>query len=186
MNTTQIVAIVLAAVIIIGGGAYFAMQPGSASPMGEPQGKLSAEQGGYTGSFFDLATRGGNYKCEVATSGTNNVSSGTVYVSGTDLRGDFDTTANGATIKSHMLKKGDDIYVWSDAMAQGVQMKATAAMQGGNTEASGQGVDGNQSYDWNCSATGVEASTFVVPASVKFMDIGAMMEGGAGFQIPAY
>ena len=198
MSTNTIIALVVAALVILGGGYYvmsggYSMSTDETARVGDmdgdgkpdtdvsdtdaPQGK--AVTGAFTGSFFDLAARGGNYKCDVESAGTNNDTTGTVYVSGADLRGDFTIVTSGKTIESHMLKKDDMIYVWSSLMPQGVSMKATAMMGQGSAATQGQGVSGTQSYGWNCAATGTDASMFVVPGGIKFTDVSAMMPGAS-------
>lgn len=139
--------------------------------------KLIEKAVGFTGSFFDLAARGGTYRCEVQSSGTNNSTTGVVHVAGTDIRGDFASLVSGKSVESHMLKKGDMMYVWGGGMEQGVMMKATAMQGQGSTATQGQGVSGTQDYGWNCISESVDASKFVKPSSIDFMDIDAMMQG---------
>lgn len=198
MSTNTIIAIIVAAVIVLGGGYYF-MSSGSyrmadtTERVGDMDGdglpdtdqtdtptnpKMAPSAAAFTGSFFDLATRGGNYTCDVGSAGAANDTTGTVYVSGTNLRGDFTTVAGGKTTTSHMLKLADTMYVWSSAMPQGIMMKATAMMgQSGATAAQGSGVSGTQSYGWNCSATGADASKFAKPTGIDFIDTAALMGG---------
>lgn len=182
MNTTQIIGIVIAAVVVLGGGYYVMTSP--ASTTGEEQGKLSADNAAFSGSFFDLAARGGNYKCDISSTGTDNSTTGTSYIDGGNLRGDFVTVIGGKSTETHMLKVGDDIYMWSDAMPQGIKMKAAAAAtQGTNPTLDSQvsGMSGTQSYGWNCSAVGSDASRFEVPTDITFTDMEAMMQG---FTVP--
>jgi hypothetical protein len=199
MSTQTIIALVIAAVVVVGGG-YFVMNSGGyvlkddtaasgtmlagsdKSDNGMVGGDAAAPlqkatTGAFTGSFFDLATRGGNYKCMVESNGTAVGTTGTVYVSGTDLRGDFNSLVNGKAVESHMLKKADQIYVWSSLMPQGVTMKAVAMEGQGGAATQGSGVTGTQSYAWNCAATGTDASMFALPGGIKFMDVSAMMGG---------
>jgi hypothetical protein len=195
-----IISAVIALVVVVGGGLYF-MSSGSLSMeegkvnvlapelnedvtssedskvLDKATPKLAEKASAFTGSFFDLATRGGKYRCEVTSTGASAGTLGTVYVSGTDLRGDFTTVSAGKTIESHMLKKGDTVYVWGAGMPQGVMMQASVMQGQGSTATQGQGVSGTQEYGWNCVATGGDTSLFVKPSNIEFMDVGAMMQG---------
>lgn len=207
--TNWIIGAVIAAVVVVGGGLYL-MNAGSLSMtedaasgtmlagedvsengmVGGDAVAPKATTGAFTGSFFDLATRGGNYKCDVQSSGTTANTMGSVYVSGTNLRGDFTSLTSGKTVESHMIKNGDTMYVWGAGMSQGIMMKATEMESNSSGATQGSGVSGTQSYNWNCAATGVDASTFVKPSDIEFMDVAAMMQGsvpgGMMPKVPAY
>lgn len=191
-----IIGLVIAVLVVVGGG-YYLMSGGSYS-MGEKQvvgeagdmmeqeadavagdkstPKLAEGAAKFSGSFFDLATRGGNYACDISSTGTNNDTTGTVFVSGTNVRGDFTSATGGTTVVSHMLKLGDTVYVWGGGMEQGIMMKATAMEGQGSASTQGQGVSGTQDYSWNCRAVGTDASKFTKP-NIQFMDLEAMMQG---------
>lgn len=192
-----IIGAVIAAVVVIGGGYVlmsggYSMEEGgvtiatgdvtgdgaedAAKEMDKSTPKLMEKASAFTGSFFDLASRGGNYACDISSTGTNNATKGTVYVSGTNVRGDFTSSVGGSMVESHMLKLGGTVYVWGGGMEQGIMMKATAMEGQGSAATQGQGVSGTQEYGWNCRATGTEASMFVKP-NLEFMDIDAMMQG---------
>lgn len=199
-----IIGAVIAAVVIVGGGLYL-MNSGSLSMTEDAAGgtMLAGEEssdngmvggdavapkattGAFTGSFFDLAARGGNYKCDVQSSGTTAHTMGSVYVSGTNLRGDFTSLVSGKTVESHMIKNGDQMYIWGGGLEQGIMMKASSMQSGSaSTATQGAGVSGTQSYGWNCAATGVDASKFAAPSDIEFMDVAAMMQGSVPAMMP--
>jgi hypothetical protein len=189
MNTTQIVGVVIAAVVIIGGG-YYVMNGGYTigdSMMGsttEEQASGKMATGAFTGSWKELATRGGNYVCDINQSAENTKTTGTVYVMGNKLRGEFITKSTNGTDTSYMLKDADTIYIWSSAMPQGISMKASAMEGSGTGSTQGQVENQNLSYDWNCRATGSDAALFMKPADVEFVDMELMMQGGMKGAIP--
>ena len=203
MSTNTIIGIVIAAVIVIGGGYLvlsggYSMSPTEQARVGDQNGDGKPDTdvsdtgtqpkmatGAFTGSWAALASRGGNYKCDINHGGTKDATTGTVYISGTSMRGDFNSSTSAGTVASHMLKLGDTIYVWSSAYSQGFMMKATAMTGNGATATKGQGVSADQSYDWNCAATGTEASMFAKPTGIDFIDTAAMMQGGMMPKIPA-
>lgn len=145
--------------------------------------KLAESAASFTGSWNDLVKRGGNYACEINHQSANDSTTGMVYVSGTDVRGTFYSNTSTGAVTSNMLKKGDTVYVWTNAYPTGFVMKATAMGGSAQTDTSGQGVDANQSYNWNCSAIGADASQFAIPTGIEFMDLSEMMQGGG---VPSY
>jgi hypothetical protein len=198
-----IIGAVVAAVVVIGGG-YYIMSSGSLSMESgvqvatgdvtgdgtgdamEQEADMVAdkatpklmEKAGFTGSWNDLVKRGGTYTCTVQHSSAVDISKGMVYVSGTDVRGDFTSLVNGASVESHMLKKGDMVYVWGGGMPQGVKVSATMMDGGtGSTAMSGDVVDSKQEYGWDCVSGKPDASKFVMPSNIEFMDVSAMMQG---------
>ena len=194
MSTNTIIGLVVGVVIVVAGGYFLATSGGySMEDSDVTENEVAVTQDAttvaFTGSFFDLATRGGNYKCEVNSTGAAAGTEGIVYVSGADLRGDFTSVSNGTTVESHMLKKGDTMYMWGGGMPQGITMKVTAMEAQGSPATQGSGVSGTQAYGWDCDVTGANASMFVKPSDVEFMDVGAMMHGGAGTgtgSVPSY
>lgn len=170
-----IIGIVIAAVVL--GGGYYLMNAGSLS-IGDKSGDLMEKGAVFTGSWNDLVTRGGNYACEINTVGTAEATAGMVYVSGTNVRGDFTSVVSGKSVTSSMLKMGDTFYVWGGGMEQGIMMPASA-MTGSSAQGTnqGSGIQADHSYDWNCSTKGADASKFVKPAGIEFMDMSAMMHG---------
>lgn len=194
--TNWIIGLVVVAALVIGGG-YYAMSGGysmedkmevaNGEPTDEMNGdsteankatpKLAEGAAKFNGSFFDLATRGGNYACDISSTGVSNDTKGTVYVSGTTVRGDFTSTVGGSAMESHMLKLDDSVYVWGGGLEQGIVMKATAMTGSDSPATQGTGVSGTQEYGWDCRATGSDASMFVKPSNIEFMDLSVMMQG---------
>lgn len=198
--TNWIIGLVIAVVVVVGGGYVlmsggYSMEEGgvtvatgdvtgdgaedttAAKEMDKSTPKLM-EKVSFTGSWMDLVKRGGTYVCEVDHSSAVDISSGMVYVSGTDVRGDFTSKTAAGTVQSSMLKKGDTVYVWGGGMEQGVMMKATM-MEGtaAGAPTTGDVVDMKQEYGWNCTSAAPDASMFALPAGIEFMDLGAMMQG---------
>lgn len=172
MNTKIIVGVVAAAVL--GGGAYMLMQKKSMDPA--VQTGASSEVGGatagaFSGSMADLSKRGGSWKCTVDTSTAQAASSGTVYVSGKKVRAEFAMNVQGyGTMNSYMIADGEYTYSWSSAMPQGVKAKMTAE-ETSSPATSGESMDANSKYSYNCEAWTADESKFVVPTDVTFRTI---------------
>lgn len=180
MNTKLALGIV-AAVVVIGGGAYFYMSSNSAAPSGdsmqnETGGEMTKEEAGeFKGSVHDLMARGGDWKCDIGSQANTGAgvsfSSGTVYVSGKKLKGDFSISVPSlGNVSAYMVSDGEYIYSWSSVMMQGFKAKVTAEGTGGG-ETSGYGFNPDVSYSYNCEPATVDASMFTPPANVEFRSI---------------
>lgn len=178
MNTTSIIGLI-AAVIIVGGGVWYFSSHGNA-PAGTPAVTNSASNG--SGTFASLMALAGSVKCNVATATTANQaeSSGTVYISNGQMRGDFNATnkALGDTvIEAHMIRAGGFIYSWSSAAPQGVKM-SDAVIENASTKNNASGsIDPNAQVSYSCEPWVADAAQFVPPSTVTFMDVSAMMQG---------
>lgn len=129
----------------------------------------------FTGSTKDLLARGGDYKCTFAQEVENSKSTGTVYISGEKLRGDFKTeiTATGPAmlVESHMISDGEFMYTWSSMMPTGFKMNVTETSETATITPSQQGFDANVDIDYNCVAWTPEESQFSLPSTVTFSEI---------------
>lgn len=173
MNTNITIAII-AGLVVVGGGYY--VMNGSATGMSSENAEQTSEQaeaGVYTGSLYDLAQRGGEWKCTVDSKATTGVgeamSSGTVYVSGNNVRADFTSTVpNFGSIESHMIVSGEYAYTWSSVMPQGIKTNVNMKDSPSQVATSGASSDANQEYSYDCDPAQADVSLFVVPTTVTF------------------
>ncbi len=131
--------------------------------------------GSFSGSMNDLIARGGDYKCTFDQLTEVSHSTGTVVISGKNVRGDFITevkAVSGMKVGSHMISDGEFIYTWSDMISMGMKFKVAAAATGTSTpsSASNQNFNYNQKLDYQCTPTTRDASLFVVPATITFSE----------------
>jgi hypothetical protein len=173
MNTNTIIGVV-AAVVIVGGGFYLLNRPaGVPATFGQEQALATTtetvvEQGKFTGSLAELSARGGSWKCSVDSTTAQAVSSGATYVSGGKVRADFTTSVPSyGAVETHLIADGVDVYTWSSMMPQGIKSKMTA--QGSGTgPTSGQDVNTDTKYSYDCQPWTADATLFVVPANITF------------------
>lgn len=187
-----IIGAIVAAVIVVGGGYYLLSNSGSLSmdegkaPITEadttgdgvddavaPAGNTGSV---FTGTWMDLAARGGTYTCTIAVTGKAEAQ-GKVYVSGKNVRGDFTSLVSGKSVQSSVLKLGDTVYVWGGGMPQGVMMSASASTGSAGAETSGSGMKLDTSYQWDCAPSTTDASKFERPNGIDFIDVSKMMQG---------
>lgn len=177
MNTNLIVGLIAGAVIIGGGAWYFMQGESSDSQNTEATSETSAATpGAFKGSFAALAERGGDWKCTVDTSSQTGagqaVASGVVYVSGDKVRAEYDVSVPSlGSMKAYMVSDGEYVYSWSSMIPQGVKTRASVMESSSAAPTSGQMIDANYEYSYDCQPASTNASMFVAPADVTFVTI---------------
>jgi len=120
-------------------------------------------------AFSEFVKQGGSYKCEVKQNLSDMENSGTVYLSGGMVRGDFQGIAEGQAFDSHFIFRDGTSFTWSSLMPnQGYKVSEV------NTEASSSNTyswDASQIGDYNCVAWNADASVFAVPTNITFQEI---------------
>ncbi len=168
MNTNALLG-TIAAVVIIGGGAWYLSQTPPATKEAVQQ-ETTTNTG--TTTFADFVAQGGSRSCTVTVNNPTAPATGVVYVSGSEIRADFvakPVTANGMEISAHMIQTGGYVYSWTDMIPQGVKV----AMTNSSGAAASQGFDMNAQVAYDCTPWIVDASKFVVPSTVTFMEVNA-------------
>lgn len=134
---------------------------------------LPAEQevGTFEGSAKDLMTRGGDHKCTFTQDVENSKTTGTIYISGMKMRGDFSSAVNagGSTmnVDSHMISDGTSIWTWSSVVPTGFKMKIDQSA-GSSVD---KGFDANTKLEYTCVAWTPDQSQFVLPSTVTFEEM---------------
>lgn len=164
-------AVVIAIVLAV----FFLMQSLNSPTQNSNSSKDANLESTSRGSIAGLLAAGKSVNCTMIY--PDDGGSGSVYVSGKKMRGDFNVVADGKAYKSSMIQDGDYMYMWSDADKKGTKFKITAASPSTtapNTQT--QNVDLNKEVDLQCSSEGVDPSKFVLPTDVEFTDMSAIME----------
>jgi hypothetical protein len=165
----------IGAIVIVVAGVGIWMFAGKGPNAGQPPEATPSTQ---SSTLKDLLARGGSNKCTFTSSTQNSQSQGTVYISDSQMRGDFSSVAAGKTIASHMIVKDNTSYVWSDAAPQGFKMSfdAMTAQSDATPQA---GVDPNAQVNYSCAPWSADASLFALPTSVTFQDMSSLVPGSA-------
>ena len=170
MQKKLIILIILVAVVV---GGYFVFG-GNKEVKNEELGDISEEQSSEKKmAFSQFLKQGGAYKCEVKQSMSDFENSGTMYVNGQTLRGEFSTVAEGVKMDSSFISRDGYTYTWS-SMTPGMGFKIKA-----EAETSNEGADVNETYAWsaeqigdyNCKNWVVDASKFEIPKDITFQEI---------------
>ena len=156
----KILVIVVAALLLLGGGYFFLNSRKSIT--------LPGSQTSAPSSLKDLITKGIPQSCTFSGEGE----SGSVFVSGKKVRGDFDTTVEGKVTKSHMIVDGNTSYLWTDDQKEGFKMtfdvSAVDASPEPGTATSGESFDANANMNYKCSPWLEDSSKFALPSGVTF------------------
>ena len=187
-KTLKTILIILAAFLVVGGGAIFIMKgtgtgSGEGQSMEAPKGQRST---GTAMSLKDILAMTTPTTCNVSSTNEKSDSTGTVYVSGGMMRTDFTSTAKegpltGKRMVAHMIIDTDLSYMWGDGeMKFGIKMPRRdvldVAPQSGNTPSNQAAADINEKSDYTCTPWKPDATQFIPPTSITFNDISAMMK----------
>lgn len=180
---------VVAVLILLGVGGYFVLGSKKDSSNSSTQESSSSTEVASTKkslntSLDELAKLGENMQCSFTHTdqSTGSVSSGTVYVAGAKMRGEFRVQdATSGEIKSSMINDGTYAYTWIDSEKQGSKFKIPATGESttaetGDSAQTNEPVNTDQSYEFNCDKWSVDESFFTPPADVEFTDLTAQQQ----------
>lgn len=178
MQSSAIMYVAGAAVLVVlGAGAWMFMGGAAGNDSGgqavEEQ-ETRQETAAEAQTLKNLISYQGSQKCTFTSATSNSDSSGTVYVSNGQLRGDFVSLAQGATVESHLIVKGNTSYVWGGGLPGGFKMSFDSMSSAG---ASSGGMDPNAPVNYSCGAWAADQGMFELPGSIQFQDLNAMMNG---------
>ena len=164
MNTTTLTWIV-AGVLILGGGYWYVSHKGAdtAGPSMQKQESADIE----TSDITSIFKKGGSYECTISMNTAQASSKGTVYISGTEVRGDFESAVGGQTVLSSMIQTGGYVYTWTNLYPQGFKFKSEVDANPFSTVGNA-GMKMPEGGSYKCRPSTVDPAKFVPPTSVKF------------------
>ena len=179
----KIIIGLVAAVVVIGGGAWYVSSQKSDNAALEGSMEQKEENAG-EGTLGALIARAGSWTCTVKTDIENAPSEGVAYIADGQIRADFTSTIQGKAVVSHMISADSYIHTWSDAYPQGVKMKIPEGDAAASTEYGGVSYDSHVDYD--CNPWIKDGSKFTPPSDVTFMEFDASAMPGVpeGVQMP--
>lgn len=160
-------------VAVLGLGYYWYSRTASPAPAaGDTTGQESAQSSTFTGSFKDLLTRGGDWRCTLESTVGGAASSGTTYTSGGMVRADVEMSVEGyGTMESHMIADGTNVYTWSPMMPFGVKASMTDSPVATPDTSGGESFDAAGAYSYHCEPWSADRSMFELPSGVTFRTI---------------
>lgn len=172
MKNKKVLAVVAVLVVILGlYGAYRVynhFKRLSGNPVSQTQ-TATTTAPTTLGSLKDLIAKGISQSCSYSSDNT----SGTVYMSGGQIRADISAEIDNKPSTSHLIIKDNMTYLWTDGTKTGIKMaynpNATPSATGGTPSANSSGVlDPNTSMDYKCNPWVADASQFTLPTGVTF------------------
>ena len=161
----QLIGFVVVVLVIIGG--YF-MLKGDKEIKNEELGNANEEQSsGKKMAFSDFLKQGGAYKCEITQYVGEVANSGTMYINGKNVKGEYTTVVEGMTINSSFISLDGYAYTWS-SVSPGIGFKMKT---GENNTNETYAWDPSQIGDYNCENWVVDAEKFEIPKDITFQEI---------------
>lgn len=172
-NQVKIIVAVVVVAALLGLVAFTQLGKSSESPQEATVSKESETAQSAKGSLKSLLGAGKNVNCTFSYPDAG--STGTVYVSGQRMRGDFNMMVEGKTMESHMIQ--DETYVYSWTGSQGAKFKIEETLKASPVPGGQQqNVDLDKEVDYKCSPWAANNSMFSVPTDVTFTDMSEMMK----------
>jgi hypothetical protein len=177
-----VVGIVLGVIFL---NPFAASTDQSAEPTPIPAKTAQQENQSFSMSFIELMKLGQNYRCQFTSTQDEVTTDGTVYIAegGNRFRGDFDSTQDTKTTQGHLIRDNEYAYMWSSEQEQGIKMEITPEDESffldSNQSEENQDTldfDVNQEIDFDCDPWSVDATMFVAPQDVTFVDYTEQMK----------
>lgn len=175
MNTisNKVIAGILVGLVVVVGG-YLVFRSNGAKENGEVAGDTTQQPAGKKMAFSDFVKQGGAYKCEVKQYLSDFENTGTVYINGENISGNYNTVAEGRKIDTSFIMRDGYSYTWSSmAPNMGFKVKVDTTNAGADGDATTQGTyswNAKQIGDYNCEPWIVDQSKFELPKGVTFTD----------------
>lgn len=131
----------------------------------------TANEGGFSGNLFELAARGGSWKCTWESDADGLAMTGTVFVDRGKFKSDAEVQSGGMTIIAHTIGDGEFVYSWTNLMTTGFKFRVTEgpnAVPPQGTTAQAQQFASMYNYD--CDPWTADSGTFALPTGVTFTE----------------
>lgn len=183
MSLFKLLAVLFLGVAVVGGGTYLVINNKTSTEVATEESVDSESETNeiFTGgesSLRGLMSLGQNIQCDFTsyTEETGGSVAGTVYVSGERIRGDFDMEQADATLASHLIVNGDQIYAWT-VSPQGTHAYTFMLAEANDPEErSNSFVSLDDRVTYTCRAWEVQASKFELPGGIEFTSMEHLFE----------
>lgn len=170
MNTKKVVG-VIAGILLVGGGVSMFMQSSDTGNGESLAASAVAVPSQVSGSVEDLLALGQDVVCTFEEQNAQGTVSGDVYVSGPRLRSNFAFLSEQGNFEGSMIRDGEYVYTWGGTPFG--QFASKIAFRDFDEEniASQVPVDMPHDLDYTCAVWDVDASVFVLPTDIEFVEI---------------
>jgi hypothetical protein len=161
-------------VVVIATGAYFVINSKNDDVGGSEKGGMMENKSGKKMAFSEFVKQGGSYECTVNQNVGGTDTKGTTFISGGNIRGEYNTKTQGMSIDTNFIVKDGYSYTWTSMMPNvGFKSKVVASTDtNANAPTSGQySFNAEQIGDYECKAWSADESKFAIPSTIKFQDM---------------
>lgn len=176
MNKLVIIVVAVLVLALLGYFGYMQMQKGGTNPI--QQAVEQTSESVTKGTIKSLLGANKNVTCK--TTAKDQSGSGTIFVAGSKMRGDFSSQVEGKSMMTHMIQDDEFAYMWSDEDSRGTKFKIDVNQPepslpaGSSVNSKAENLD--DEVDMNCSSWIPDGSKFKPPGEVQFTDLSKMME----------
>ncbi len=173
MNT-KFLGVIVGVILLIGAGGLFLSQKSQPAKTNVTPTPTKSTTKSITTSLLELITQGKNQRCTFNTKSNDTSTTGTMYFSSGNVRGDFKTVTKGKETEFSMIRNGDINYIWGSSLPMGIKMKLSLDELSKNSQTT-QYVNPSQKIDYNCMPWNADKSLFIPPSNVEFTEIPTTM-----------
>lgn len=187
---------IVATLMIAGVGAYYYVNSkqsvaGESRPAASnlPNNETNHSDDDYSHSTLaDLFSASDSLHCTFTQDENGVKSSGNVYVSGENMRGNFESITAEGTFSTNMLKNGSTGYTWQTGSSQGFQLELSdpeELFSGNSTETSEDHENAHidSSVEVHCDPWSEDVSLFSPPSNVEFVSVQQFMQQESNMQM---
>jgi hypothetical protein len=160
-----------------------------------PATNVTPEETALKGSIFDLVKLNKTQTCTFSVSAEGSMMSGTIYMSGKNVRYVSEVTVpNASKVATNMIRDGEWVYSWSSASQQGLKMKletmenmAKKSMENStkpNEADLSMKLKADANHEYKCRTWNGDAKMFELPKDIQFMDFTETMKSVSDNAMP--
>ncbi|MCL4366934.1 hypothetical protein M1563_02085 [Patescibacteria group bacterium] len=175
MSKLAYIVIAVVVIILIGAGAFLYTKKIKSPTNTQPENTMmqnpaptESQNQTMTGTLKDLLTMSQPQVCTYSNNSDNSSMSGTAYVAGGKMRGDFSTSTGTSNMSGHVIVDGNNSYIWTDGSTTGFKMTINQTVPTTTPSPSNQTANLNQQVTYSCSAWTEDSSKFNLPTDINF------------------
>lgn len=183
MNRTVLTMGAIILIVLLGLGIYWNVSKREANPQ-----PTAEEQGGeqvavQSQTLEEFIQQSNNQQCNFVD--MESETTGTIYVSNGQLRGDFTTNSDGIQVtdevSAHVIANSQDVYFWMDGVEEGYKTSFESVSEVSEDLPLSDIVNPESSAEYECSPWTADSSMFELP-DIEFNDLTELIEnvGGEG------
>lgn len=171
-SSSKLILSIIAILVVVGiGYAVFRSDDGIDGDTSSTT-PVATDETTFSGNLFELAARGGSWKCTWESDTSGVAMTGTVFVDRGKFKSDAEITSGGMNITAHTISDGAYVYSWTSVMpTTGFKFRVTEGPEGVPPQGTtAQAEQFASMYDYDCEPWSAESGTFALPSGVTFTE----------------